>query len=143
GEAGHADLGTRIAIAFWHAAERAARELSGAEIEAYGQVAGALAVRCKPLDAHLVQVLLDETWSSRPLLDGLEVQRRFEVVEGVDAPFAEEAEAPLPENGAALTDPPPTGPSLPEAAVRLGLALHDLVALLHDRGLPFSDDKID
>lgn len=146
GTAGPDRLAVRIALAFWHAAERAARELAGAgAVVEHGQLAGSLAVRVGPFDAGLLPLLLDETWSSRPALEDLGIERGFEVVEGVDPGFEVEN---LDASGdvealAAAAGGLPMGASLPDVAERLRLSLHDLVATLYDRGLPFPDDTID
>lgn len=142
----------RIACSFWQAAERACRELTGAEATVeHGQVAGALAVRIGHVDAGLVQLLLDETWACRPGLKRLEIGHGFEVVEGELPAFDPDL---LPDEADAAAEPAEVGPpsaaragagwlSLPAVARRLRLSLRDLVALLTDRGIPFNDDQID
>jgi hypothetical protein len=146
GTAGPDRLAVRVALAFWHAAERAARELAGADaVVEHGQLSGSLAVRVGAFDAGLLPLLLDETWSSRPALEDLGIERGFEVVEGVDPGFEVEN---LDTSGddevlAVAAGGLPAGASLPEVAERLRLSLHDLVATLYDRGLPFPDDTVD
>ena len=139
-----AEIPVHIACAFWHTVERAARELGGVEaVIEHGTVAGLLAVRCGALDAGLLHLLLDETWSSRPSLESLDVEPEIEVVDGVTPPWEPEPELESDAVDLAAAGGTPAGFALPDVAARLGLSLHDLVATLYDRGLPFPDDEID
>ncbi len=134
---------TRIACAFWQAAERAATELGGRCTVEDGAVGGLLAVRF-PLqqDAALLEVLIDETISTRPSLDAMGIEPAFEMAENIavrfDAVDEEKASSDTAASGGVEG-----GRSLPEVAARLGLSLRDAVAALHDAGLPFLDDDVE
>ena len=154
---GPLDPRTPMACAFFHLAERAARELAGvdgstpatATHEAagrleYGVVGGCVAVRFAAPEAALLELLLDETWSGRPSLESSGIEPELEVVVGAAPVWAPEAEPdPGEEELAAAGGASRAGMTLPDAAARLGLSLRDLVAMLYDRGLPFPDDSID
>src|SRR5207249_2894207 len=84
---------TRITCAFWHTAERAASELADGVAVEDGTVAALRAVRFRALpDVALLEVLLDETVSTRTALDALGVEAEFELVEGVAVAFEAAAE---------------------------------------------------
>lgn len=131
----------RVACAFWQAAERAATELGEQCVVEDGTVAGLLAVRLpfQP-DAALLEVLLAETISRRPSLEALGVEPEFELADGVRPSFVAAEPGEL---EAAAAGGESDGTTLPEVAVRLGLSLRDLVAVLHEHGLPFVDDAVD
>ena len=157
------DIPGRIALAFWHAGERAAREWRRSDGSAespaenlpetietieHGQVAGAVAVRTTAFDGDALQILFEETWASREILEQSGIEPAFETVSESIAHLGPVWEADAADTAdesveRAAAGGAPSGTFLPEVARRIGLSAHDLVALLHDRGLPFNDDSVD
>ncbi|MBN1774740.1 MAG: hypothetical protein JXB32_26010 [Deltaproteobacteria bacterium] len=138
------DIRTRVACAFWHAAERAAREIAVRDVPAeYGSVHGLMAVRFGPCDGDLLGVLLDETWSGRPTLEALGIEPHLEVVRSMVPAF--ESEEPDEDPAASVAADADGGPggAIRDVARRLGLSLRDLVVTLQNTGLPFPDDTVE
>jgi hypothetical protein len=129
----------RVAAAFSHAMEIAAREMTDADCAPeYGQVGGCIAVRIAAgIDVELFELLLGEMWLARPTLTEIESVFEVEIAPSLefephDGDERDELEGALEPRG-----------QLPAVAARLDLSLSEVVGALVAHGLPFPDDEID
>jgi len=129
----------RVAAAFSQAMEIAVREMTDTSgPPEYGQVGGCIAARIAGgMDVELFELLLGEMWLARPTLT--EIESVFEVEIAPSLEF----EAHDTEDSGESDDGMHAHGQLPVVAVRLGLALSEVVGALVAHGLPFPDDEID